>query len=87
MLLRSILATIALLLAAVGIYGLIGIRVAPGARSRDVLAMVLLQGMKLAGIGVLMAVPAVVALVAVVASLVPARRAAAVAPADALRHQ
>jgi predicted permease len=64
MLLLTIFAGIALLLAAIGIYGLmsytveqrvqeIGIRVALGAASRDVLRMIVFQGMKLVWIGVI----------------------------------
>ncbi len=67
MMLLTIFAGIALLLAAIGIYGLmsysvqqrmqeIGIRVALGAGRRDVLAMVVRQGMTLAGIGVVIGV-------------------------------
>jgi len=58
----SIFAFLALLLAAIGIYGLvsysvgqrkheIGIRMAMGARSRDVLRMILWQAIKMASIG------------------------------------
>lgn len=125
-LLLTIFAAVALLLAAIGIYGLlsysvqqrqqeIGVRVALGAAGRDVLKLFVWQGMKLAGIGIALGlaaaygvtrvlasllfgvkandpttfagVTAVVALVAIAATLVPARRAAAVPPADALRHQ
>ena len=126
MLLLTIFAGIALLLAAIGIYGLmsytveqrvqeIGIRVALGAGSRDVLRMIVLQGMKLVWVGVILglaaaygitrllgsllygvkssdpatfaAVAVIVTLVAAVATFVPARRASAVAPSEALRHQ
>ena len=115
----------ALLLAAIGIYGVmsfsvaqrtreIGIRVALGAARRDVLRLIVGQGTALAvagavlGLGVaLMAtrvlrsllfdvapsdpltyvlVVAVLATAAVIASWIPARRAARVDPADALRE-
>ena len=126
MLLLTIFAAIALLLAAIGIYGLmsysveqrmqeVGIRVALGAARGDVLRLVVLQGMKLAGVGIVLGLAAaygvtrflasllfgvkatdpstyagvaiMVTLVAVFAMMVPARRAAAIAPSDALRHQ
>lgn len=125
MLLLTVFGAIALLLAAIGIYGLmsysveqrmqeIGIRVALGAARGDVLRLIAGQGMKLTGIGVMLGLgaaygvtrflkallfgvtaadPAVFAIVAVVvtvvaavACLVPARRAAAVAPVQAIRH-
>jgi len=125
-LLLTIFAAIALLLAAIGIYGLmsysveqrlqeIGIRVALGASRADVLRLMVLQGMKLAAIGIVLglgaaygatrvlstllfgvrandpytfvAVAVMVAIVAMVASMVPARRAAGVAPSVSLRHQ
>jgi predicted permease len=125
-LLLTIFAAIALLLAAIGIYGLmsysveqrmqeIGIRVALGASRTDVLRLMILQGMRLAAIGIVLglaaaygatrllasllfgvkaddpytyaAVALMVTVVAVVASTVPARRAAGIAPSVALRHQ
>ena len=125
-LLLTIFAGIALLLAAIGIYGLmsysveqrmqeIGVRVALGATRGDVLRLMVLQGMKLAVIGIVLglaaaygatrllstllfgvtasdpytfaAVAGMVAIVAALASTVPARRAAGIAPSVALRHQ
>jgi ABC-type lipoprotein release transport system permease subunit len=124
MILLSVFAAIALLLAAIGVYGLMaysverrtqemGIRMALGASSGDLLRIVLLQGAKLTGIGVAVglalaygvtrlvasllfgvkaadpvsfaAVTAVLALVALAATYVPARRAARIPPAEALR--
>ena len=126
MLLLTIFAAIALLLAAIGIYGVmaysvqqrtqeIGIRMALGSSRGDVLRLMLGHGLKLAGIGVaiglvlaylltrflasllfsvkagdpwtLAAVAAVLTLVAVLASFIPARRAAATDPGQALHYQ
>jgi putative ABC transport system permease protein len=119
-------AIVALLLAAVGIYGLIaysvsrrtreiGVRMAIGAERSDVLQLVLGQGMRLVGIGILVGVAAslglsrflgslvygvgttdvvtlmgvalLLAVVAVLACYVPARRATRVEPAVALRYE
>ena len=119
-------AAVALLLAAVGIYGLtayavgqrrqeIGVRVALGARARDVVAMIVRQSMTLAAIGVAIGLVAVYALsrplapllfevsprdsatfaavtgfltaIALLASWLPARRAARIDPAVALRPE
>lgn len=119
-------AALALLLAGAGIYGVmagsverrtgeIGVRMALGAQRRQVLGMVLWQGMGLAlagialgGLAALLAAPVlahqlyqvkpadpltfaavilVVALLAALASLVPARRATKVDPMEALRWE
>jgi predicted lysophospholipase L1 biosynthesis ABC-type transport system permease subunit len=113
------------LLAALGLYGLmaftvarrtgeIGVRMALGATTRDVVAMVLRSAFGLVLAGVAIGVPLAIAtrrllgsaidglrggiaiplliaaaammLIALVASGIPARRAAAVRPVDALRH-
>jgi putative ABC transport system permease protein len=126
MLLLGIFAAIALLLAAIGIYGLIaysvqqrtqeiGIRLALGAARGHLLRMVLRQGLTLAGIGVVMGlaiaygltrliasllygvkasdpwtfggVALLLSLVALIATYIPARRAAATEPVEALRYQ
>ena len=118
-------ALLALILSAIGIYGLIaysvgqrtheiGIRMALGAKSRDVLRMVLGEGMKMTVIGtaiglalalplpkifgamfvdlhihepaVYFIVPVAIFLVAILATYVPARRAAGVNPMSALRQ-
>jgi predicted permease len=126
MMLLSIFAGIALLLAGIGVYGLmsysverrtqeIGIRVALGAERQDVLRLIVLEGLKLAGIGVaaglaiaygvtrllgtllfgvkaadpatFAAVAVAVAGIGLLAAYMPARRAAGIEAADALRHQ
>ncbi len=125
-LLLAIFAGVALLLAAVGLYGVlaflvtqrtreIGIRVALGAQARDVMRLVLRQGMTLSGIGVVagiclslaatrvlagllygisptdpvtfIALTALLVFVALIACVVPARRAMRVDPIIALRHE
>jgi putative ABC transport system permease protein len=126
MTLMGAFAGLALLLAAVGLYGVvafavagrtreIGIRMALGARAPDVLRLVLRQGLGLATAGVALglmaatagarvmtsllyqveatdlttfaAALALVAVVALGATLVPARRAVAVEPTEALRAE
>ena len=126
MLLLTLFAVVGLVLAAVGIYGLmsysvaqrtqeIGIRMALGAKAATVLRMVVGRGLGLtaAGIGVgliaaflltslltkllygvsprdplsFIMVPIILALVALVACLVPARRATRVAPTIAMRAE
>ncbi|PWU07339.1 MAG: hypothetical protein C5B51_10175 [Terriglobia bacterium] len=126
MLLLTIFAAVALLLAAIGIYGLMsysveqrtqemGIRLALGAARPDLVRLVLAQGLKLAGIGVALglamaygltrllasllygvkasdpltfaAVGVILAIIALAATYLPARRASGVEPVEALRYQ
>jgi putative ABC transport system permease protein len=126
MLLLVIAAAVALLLGAVGIYGVIsyvvsqrtreiGVRMALGAARRDISRMVIREGaaITLLGIGIglafalvltrlmlallydvsptdvttFAAVPMLLAAVALLASWIPARRAAAVEPLEAIRYE
>jgi putative ABC transport system permease protein len=80
MLLLAIFAALALVLAAVGIYGVmsysvaqqtreIGIRIALGAKRSDVLTMTVLQGLKLVGTGLICGLAVAFILTRVMASL------------------
>jgi putative ABC transport system permease protein len=119
-------AALAMLLAALGIYGVVahqttqrtrevGIRLALGAKPVDVVAMVVRQSMRVVGAGILVglvlslsgarvidaflfgtsaldplvhaSVAVAIALVGLASSAIPALRAAAVAPASALRYE
>jgi predicted permease len=124
--LSAFFAGLALLLACIGLYGImsysvaartreIGVRMALGARRLDVLQLVLREGMILVGLGLAVGVPlslgssrllssmlyglkstdpvslvgvmAILALVAMVAGYIPARRATKVDPMIALRYE
>jgi putative ABC transport system permease protein len=125
-LLFGLFGTMALLLAVVGVYGVmaysvsqrtheVGLRMALGAQRGDVQRLVVGEGMKLTGIGILLGLPAalgatrlldrllfgvaatdaityavvgaVLAIAALVACFIPARRASRVDPMTALRYE
>lgn len=80
MTLLSIFAGVALLLASIGVYGVmayavqhrtheIGVRIALGARSRDVQAMVVKEGMRLALVGIILGLAGALALTPLMSSL------------------
>jgi len=124
--LQAICAALGLALAAVGIYGVIayttrqrthelGVRMALGAQRRNILTLVLRQGLRLTAAGMTIglvislamtrflqsmlfnvpttdvvtfaSVVALLSMVALAACYVPARRAAAIDPMAALRHE
>ncbi len=126
LMLLGIFAGVALALAVIGLYGVlayavaqrtreIGVRMALGAQRRDVLGLIVRQGMTLALVGVVLGllgalgltrwltsllyeikpqdpltfaiVPVVLAVVALLACWIPARRAARVEPMEALRYE
>jgi putative ABC transport system permease protein len=126
LILLSLFGFVAIVLGAIGIFGVMsyavnqratemGVRIALGGAPRDVLTMVVRQGMTLAVLGVVLgiagslalgrvltdvlfgvepgdpvtlgAVTALVAIVSLAACLLPARRAAAVDPAESLRSE
>jgi putative ABC transport system permease protein len=126
LLLFALFATIALILATIGIYGVMaysiaqrsrefGVRIALGARTTDVLRLVLAQGLRLAALGLLfgtiaallltrlmtsmiygitstdaitfLVVPLLLALAALAACYIPARRAMRVDPMVVLRNE
>ena len=126
MLFLNVFAAVALILAALGLYSVtaygvsqrtheIGVRMALGASNKDVLAVILWQGLKLTFLGIsiglagafaitriirgllydvsptdpvtFVCVSLVLAGVALIATYIPARRAAKVDPMEALRYE
>jgi predicted permease len=105
LILLSVFGGVSLALAAVGIYGVIsysitqrtreiGIRLALGAQTQEVLKLIVRQGMRLTLSGVALGLLAAIALtrliktaVALLACYIPARRATNIDPLTALRHE
>ena len=89
---------VAITLASVGLYGVLaqavaqrgrelGVRMALGASAREVVGMVVKQAARLGALGTFAAVGSGLFLLALLASVIPARRATRVDPMEALRTE